>query len=137
MIGESILHYRVLAKIGEGGMGIVYSAVDTRLGRTVALKVLPPSKSNDPKRRQRFLREARAAAALNHPNIVSIYDIGHEHGVDFIAMELVAGRSLYQLMKRGQLPISDILSYSSQIANALAKAHAAGVVHRDLKPGNV
>jgi serine/threonine protein kinase/Flp pilus assembly protein TadD len=137
MIGESILHYQVLAKIGEGGMGIVYSALDARLGRTVALKVLPPGKSNDPKRRQRFLREARAAAALNHPNIVGIYDIGHDHGVDFIAMELVAGRSLYQLMRRAQLPLSEILSYSSQIASALAKAHAAGVVHRDLKPGNV
>src|SRR5437763_12808929 len=118
MIGESILHYRVLDKIGEGGMGIVYSAVDTRLGRTVALKVMPPAKSNDPKRRQRFLREARAAAALNHHNIVSIYDIGHDRGVDFIAMELVVGRSLYQLMKQGPLPVSDILSYSSQIAGA-------------------
>lgn len=137
MIGQLLLHYQVLAKLGEGGMGVVYSARDTRLGRMVALKVLPPGQSNDPKRRQRFLREARAAAALNHSNIVSIYDIGQDKGVDFIAMELVAGHSLYQLMKRGQLAIPDVLSYASQIASALAKAHAAGVVHRDLKPANV
>jgi eukaryotic-like serine/threonine-protein kinase len=137
MIGESILHYQVLAKIGEGGMGIVYSALDTRLGRTVALKVLPPGKSNDPKRRQRFLREARAAAALNHPNIVAVYDIGTHRDIDFIVMELVAGSSLHRLIREGPLPLEDVLSYSLQIAKALAKAHAAGVVHRDLKPGNV
>src|SRR5260370_1318706 len=107
MIGESILHYQVLAKIGEGGMGIVYSALDTRLGRAVALKVLPPHKSNDPKRRQRFLREARAAAALNHPNIVAVYDIGTHHDIDFIVMELVTGASLHRLIRQGPLPLAD------------------------------
>src|ERR1700736_1859709 len=137
MIGEPLLHSQLLAKIGEGGMGIVYSALDKRLGRTVALKVLPPGKSKDPKRRQRFLREARAAAALNHPNIVAVYDIGTHRDIDFIVMELVAGSSLHRLIREGPLPLPDVLSYSFQIAKALAKAHAAGVVHRDLKPGNV
>src|SRR5258708_7497666 len=137
MIGESILHYKVLAKLGEGGMGVVYRAVDSRLGRTVALKVLPPAKSQDRKRRQRFLREARAAAALSHPNIVGIYDIGSDHEIHFIAMEYISGPSLYELMKSGRLPVSDVLSYAIQIAGALANAHAAGVIHRDLKPGNV
>ncbi|MDQ6759480.1 MAG: protein kinase [Acidobacteriota bacterium] len=137
MIGQHILHYQVLSKLGAGGMGVVYAARDTRLGRTVALKVLPPEKSLDPKRRQRFLREARAAAALNHPNIVNIYDIGSGQETEFIAMELVTGSSLADLMKQGLLPVADILSYASQIAKAMTAAHAAGVIHRDLKPSNI
>ena len=142
MIGKSILHYQVLSKLGAGGMGVVYAARDTRLGRMVALKALLPEKSRDPKRRQRFLREARAAAALNHPNIVNIYDIGSDQlgsdeQVEFIAMELVTGSSLDELMKRGLLPVADILSYASQIARAMVAAHAAGVIHRDLKPANI
>ena len=142
MIGKSILHYQVLSKVGSGGMGVVYAARDTRLGRIVALKALLPEKSRDPKRRQRFLREARAAAALNHPNIVNIYDIGSDQlgsdeQVEFIAMELVTGSSLDELMKRGLLPMADIQSYASQIARAMVAAHAAGVIHRDLKPANI
>ncbi|MDQ2948183.1 MAG: protein kinase [Acidobacteriota bacterium] len=137
MIGKTILHYQVLSQVGSGGMGVVYAARDTRLGRMVALKVLPPEKSRDPKRRQRFLREARASAALNHPNIVNIYDIGSDQETDFIAMELVTGSSLDALMKRGLLPVTDILEYASQIAKAMMAAHAAGVIHRDLKPSNI
>ena len=137
MIGKTILHYQVLSQVGSGGMGVVYAARDTRLGRIVALKVLPPEKSRDPKRRQRFLREARASAALNHPNIVNIYDIGSDQETDFIAMELVTGSSLDALMKRGLLPVADILSYATQIAKAMLAAHTAGVIHRDLKPSNI
>lgn len=137
MTGESLLQYEILDQIGKGGMGVVYLARDVRLGRTVALKVLPPGQSADPKRKQRFLREARAAAALNHPNIVGLYEIGADRGVDFIAMEFVPGESLHAKIQRGRLALAEISSYAAQIAAALAKAHASGVVHRDLKPGNI
>jgi serine/threonine protein kinase len=137
MIGRTISHYEVLEKLGEGGMGVVYKARDSRLKRFVALKVLPPEKVADPERKQRFVQEARSASALNHPNIVTVYDIDQSAGVDFIAMEYVEGKTLDGLIGRKGLKLSEALKYAVQIADALAKAHAAGIVHRDLKPANV
>jgi serine/threonine protein kinase/WD40 repeat protein len=135
--GQTLLHYRIAAKIGEGGMGAVYRAVDTHLDRPVAVKVLPPDKVADPERRQRFVQEAKAASALRHPNIVVIHDIASDGGREFIVMELVEGQSLDQIIGRRGLKVSAALGYAVQIADALAKAHAAGIVHRDLKPTNV
>ncbi len=137
MIGRTISHYEVLEKLGEGGMGVVYKARDTRLKRFVALKVLPPEKVTDPERKQRFVQEAQAASALNHPNIVTVYDIGQSDGIDFIAMEHIEGKTLDEFIGRKGLKLSEALRYAIQIADALAAAHAAGIVHRDLKPGNV
>ncbi len=135
--GEMLAHYRVEAKLGEGGMGAVYRAFDTRLERQVAVKVLLPDPYADPDRQQRLMREARAASALNHPNIVTVYEIASERGLDFIGMEYVEGRSLATLIPSKGLPVGRALDYAIQIADALAQAHAAGVVHRDLKPANV
>jgi len=137
MTGRTISHYEVLEKLGEGGMGVVYKARDSHLKRFVALKVLPPEKVADAERTQRFVREARSASALNHPNIVTVYDIDQSDGVDFIAMEYVEGKSLGELIGRKGLKLGEALKYAVQIADALAKAHAAGIVHRDLKPANV
>ena len=137
MIGRSLAHYAVVEKLGEGGMGAVYKARDERLDRFVALKVLPADKMSDPERRRRFTQEARSASALNHPNIVTIYDIGHADGVHYIAMEYVAGRTLSELIGRRGLPLRKALSLAAQIAEGLGKAHAAGIVHRDLKPSNI
>jgi eukaryotic-like serine/threonine-protein kinase len=137
MVGQIISHYRVIEKLGEGGMGVVHKALDTRLDRVVALKVLPPEKVADAKRKQRFVQEARAASALNHPNIVTIYEIDSANGIDFIAMEFVAGKTFDRLIPRHGLRLNEALKYSVQIADALAAAHKAGIVHRDLKPGNV
>jgi serine/threonine protein kinase len=137
MIGRTISHYEITEKLGEGGMGVVYKARDSRLKRFVALKVLPPEKVTDPQRKQRFVWEARSASALNHPNIVTVYDIDESDGVDFIAMEYVEGRTLGELIGRTGLKLNEALKYAIQIADALATAHAAGIVHRDLKPGNV
>jgi eukaryotic-like serine/threonine-protein kinase len=125
------------AKLGEGGMGVVYKAYDMRLHREVALKVLPPEHLADPELRQRLTREARAASVLNHSNIVTVYEIGSERGVDFIAMEYVEGQSLAQAIPAKGLPLVRVLDYAIQIAAALAKAHAAGIIHRDLKPANI
>src|SRR5205085_6436886 len=130
-------HYRIQEKLGEGGMGAVYRAVDTRLGRTVALKVLTASKMGRQERVERFLHEARSASALNHPNIVTIYDIGSEQDIEFIAMEYVPGKTLHELIGHKPLPLSSVLWYACQIADALAAAHAAGIIHRDLKPANI
>jgi serine/threonine protein kinase len=127
--------YKVIEKIGEGGMGAVYKALDTRLDRFVALKVLPATRAWV--QEKRFAREAKAASALNHPNIVTIYEFDCQDGVDYIAMEYVQGTPLDRLLLRGSLPLQTCLGYARQIAGALAKAHAAGIVHRDLKPGNV
>ncbi len=135
MIGQTLSHYEVLERIGEGGMGVVYKARDTLLGRLVALKTLPSSGTADPDRRARLLREARAASALHHPNIVAVYDLLHHEGSDVIVMELVTGRTLDQAV--AGKPLREVLGYARQIADALAKAHAAGIVHRDLKPSNV
>src|SRR5438552_1209297 len=137
MIGKSIAHYQIVEKLGEGGMGVVYKARDTHLDRFVALKLLPADKVADADRRRRFVQEAKAASALNHPNIITIFDISNWEGVDFIAMEYVPGRTLDQRIGRAGLPLPDSLKYAIQIADALAKAHAAGIVHRDLKPANI
>ncbi len=136
-VGQTILHYKVMEKVGEGGMGVVYKALDTHLKRPVAVKVLLPERVTDPERRLRFVQEARAASALNHPNIVTIYDIDQAGGTDFIAMEYVSGRTLGELIPRKKMRLGDTLKYAIQIADALAAAHAAGIVHRDLKPANV
>ncbi len=135
--GEMVAHYRVESKLGEGGMGAVYRAYDTRLRREVALKVLATGHLGDPEGQQRLMREARAACALNHPNIVTVHEIGSEGSVDFIAMEFVEGKSLKEVIPAKGLPLEKVLEYSVQIASGLAKAHAAGIIHRDLKPGNI
>lgn len=134
---ERIAHFRVVGRIGRGGMGIVYRAQDEKLGRPVALKVLPPGFEQDRDRRSRFLREARAAAAVAHPNIATVHEVGEDEGRVFIAMELVEGVTLRSMLERGPLPPASAVRIGLQVARALAKAHAAGVVHRDLKPDNV
>ena len=137
MTGRNIAHYQVLDTLGEGGMGCVYKARDTQLDRLVAIKVLTPDKVTNSDRKLRFIQEAKAASALSHPNIVTIYNIGSEDGLDFIVMEFIAGRTLDRVIPRGGLKLPDLLKYGIQIADALARAHAAGIVHRDLKPGNI
>ena len=137
LIGRRVAHYQIVEKLGEGGMGVVYKARDTRLGRFIAVKVLPPEKVADLGRKARFVQEARAASALNHSNIVVVHDINSDGGVDFIVMEYVAGKTLDQLIGRKGLPVNEALKQAIQIADALARAHAAGIVHRDLKPSNV
>jgi serine/threonine protein kinase/Tol biopolymer transport system component len=137
MIGQTLAHYEILEPLGEGGMGVVYKARDTRLDRLVAIKVLPADRVADDKSKRRFMQEAKAASALNHPNIVTIYGIDHARDVDFIAMEYMAGRPLSHLIPLEGLPLRAVLRYAIQIADALVAAHAAGIVHRDLKPGNV
>jgi serine/threonine protein kinase len=137
MIGKTISHYQILEKLGEGGMGVVYKARDTHLDRFVALKILPAEKVADPDRKRRFVQEAKAASALNHSNIITIYDIDQAEGIDFIAMEYVDGRTLDELIGRKGLKLSEALKVSVQIADALAAAHQAGIMHRDLKPGNL
>jgi eukaryotic-like serine/threonine-protein kinase len=135
--GQTLTHYEVLEQIGEGGMGVVYKARDTQLDRVVAIKVLSARRIAEPSATGRFLQEAKAASALNHPNIVTIYGLERAGDVDFIAMEYVTGQPLDRLMARGRLPLPTILGYAVQVADALAAAHAAGIVHRDLKPSNV
>ena len=137
MVGKTISHYEVLEKLGEGGMGVVYKARDTHLDRFIAIKVLPPEKVADPERKRRFVQEAKAASALNHPNIITIHDISQAEGVTFIVMECVDGKTLDQLIGRKGLTLNDALKYAIQIGGALAKAHGAGIVHRDLKPSNL
>jgi dipeptidyl aminopeptidase/acylaminoacyl peptidase len=135
--GKKLGPYEVLAPLGAGGMGEVYRARDSRLDRIVAIKILPPELSNDADRVARFEREARAASALNHPAIVSIYDIAHVDSVSVIVMELVDGKTLREILASGPLPMRRLLTIAAQVADGLAKAHAAGIVHRDLKPENI
>jgi len=130
-------HYKLLDRLGEGGMGTVYLAVDERLHRQVAIKLLRPDQSSRPERRSRFYKEAQAASALNHPNIITIYEIDSDQGIDYIAMEYVAGKTVRTLIAESPLDLKKTLRYAIQIADALSVAHAAGIVHRDLKPANV
>ena len=137
LIGQTLAHYRITAAIGAGGMGEVYRATDTKLGREVAIKVLPPELATDPERRARFEREAAVVAALNHPNIVTLHSVEEDAGVHFITMELVQGRMLSDSIPPDGLPLQDFLGVAIPIADAIGSAHAKGIVHRDLKPANV
>jgi eukaryotic-like serine/threonine-protein kinase len=136
-VPKSVSHYRIEAEIGRGGMGVVHRAHDTRLGRAVAIKMLPAEATADPERRRRFVQEARAASALNHPHIVTIHEVDEDDGTTFIAMELVDGTRLDTLIAQGSLPVAKALEYASQVASALDAAHASGIVHRDIKPANI
>jgi eukaryotic-like serine/threonine-protein kinase len=135
--GSKLAHYEITAKIGEGAMGVVYKAKDSHLDRFVAIKVLPPERVMDAPRKARFVQEAKAASALNHPNIITVHDIDQQDGVDFIVMEYVSGKTLDQMIPRKGIKLGDALKYGVQIADALSRAHAAGIIHRDLKPGNL
>ena len=137
MVGKRLLHFEILEKLGEGGMGVVYKARDTHLDRLVAIKVLPAEKVADPERRRRFVQEARAASALNHANIITVHDITQADGLDLIVMEHVDGKTLDALIPRTGMRLSEVLRLGVQIAQALAAAHAKGIIHRDLKPANV
>ena len=137
MIGKTVAHYRIIEKLGAGGMGVVWKAQDTHLDRLVALKVLPSEWVADAKRLRHFVREAKTASALNHPHIVQIYDIADHDGLPYIAMEYVPGRTLQERIGCNGLRLNEVLKYAVQIADAMARAHAAGIVHRDLKPSNV
>ncbi len=138
MIGKTVGHYRITARLGAGGMGEVFLAEDTRLERKAAIKFLPAEVAADPERRQRFLNEARAASALNHPHVCVVYDVGEtEDGLPFIAMEFVEGQSLVALVNQGPLEISRLVDIVLQVADALDAAHNRRIVHRDIKPGNI
>ena len=137
MIGESLDRYRIESKLGEGGMGVVYRAYDDQLNRAVAIKILPHDRVSDPDRKRRFIQEAKAASALNHPGIVTIHDIRSHEGIDFMVMECVAGKTLDLTIPPKGLSAVQALRYGVEIADALAAAHAAGIIHRDLKPSNI
>src|SRR3954469_18265392 len=135
--GTKLGPYEIVSMLGAGGMGEVYRARDTRLRRDVAVKILPPDLTHDPGRRQRFEHEARSAGSLNHPHLVSVFDVGEEQGLLYLVSELVDGESLRSLLKNGVPPLRQILEIGAQVADGLAAAHAGGIVHRDLKPENI
>src|SRR5687768_14533304 len=135
--GTKLGPYEILAQIGAGGMGEVYRAKDTRLERTVAIKVLPAHFSENTQMKQRFEREARTISSLSHPNICSIFDVGHHNGIDFLVMEYLEGQSLSSRLEKGPLPVEQVFRLGIQIAEALDKAHRQGIIHRDLKPANI
>jgi serine/threonine protein kinase len=135
--GSRLGPYEIVASIGAGGMGEVYKARDTRLERTVAIKVLPPHFVGNDDLRQRFEREAKTVSNLNHPHICTVHDVGHEAGVDYLVMEYIEGETLLDRLEKGPLPLGQALRHAVEIADALDKAHRSGVIHRDLKPGNV
>ena len=137
MVGRTLMHYKVVAELGAGGMGVVYEALDLRLDRRVALKILPADKTDDQQRRARFLHEARTASALNDPHIVTIFDIFTVDDTDVLVMELVPGRTLRDILNDGPIPLAKALDVALQVAEGVGVAHTAGIVHRDLKPGNV
>src|SRR6202040_732224 len=135
--GSRLGPYEILSPLGAGGMGEVYRARDKRLGRDVAIKILPKEMSADPARKQRFEREAKSISGLNHPHICVLHDVGHQDGMDYLVMECVEGETLAKRLEKGPLQLDQALKYGEQIADALDKAHRSGVVHRDLKPGNI
>src|SRR5262250_2348152 len=135
--GTHLGPYEITTPLGAGGMGEVYRARDTRLERTVAIKILPEQLSRDPTRKQRFEREAKTISSLNHPHICTLHDIGSQNGVDYLVMECIEGETLAKRLERGALPLEQVLKYGAQIADALDKAHRSGIIHRDLKPGNI
>jgi eukaryotic-like serine/threonine-protein kinase len=137
LVGRTLAHYRINTVIGAGGMGEVYRATDTKLARDIALKVLPSDMASDPDRLARFQREARAVAALNHPNVVTVYSVEEWDNVHFITMELIEGQALDRLISTDGLPFDRIVEIASALAEALAAAHEKGILHRDLKPANI
>jgi serine/threonine protein kinase len=134
---ETIAHYRIIETLGAGGMGAVYKAYDKKLHRVIALKLLPPEYISQQDRRRRFLQEARAASALNHPHILTVYEVGEDDGKPYIAMEYVEGETLRQKIRSRALQVKETLDIAIQIAEGLARAHEAGIIHRDLKPENL
>jgi serine/threonine protein kinase len=137
MIGKTISHYKIIEKIGEGGMGVVYKAEDTRLERTVALKFLPQEYTRDAYAKERFIQEARAAAVLDHPNICTVYEIDEVDGQTFIAMAYIKGQNLKDRLKSGFLELEEALEITTQVAKGLQEAHDNGIIHRDIKPANI
>ncbi len=135
--GTKLGPYEIQSPLGAGGMGEVYRARDTRLERTVAVKILPSHLSENPEARQRFDQEARTISSVNHPNICTLYDVGHQDGTDYLVMEYLEGETLADRLRKGPLPIDQVLRYGVDICEGLEKAHRCGVVHRDLKPGNI